>query len=319
MIKKIPFIFLLNLILFSYLEAHELNPARLILDEKENNSFDVVWKFPSNVVTKPGSIFFPPGCTETLKTFPKKEGKYQVSLSTLVCKSDLRNQELIVKGLTRMTDALISIHFLDGGQYEGLVSVNKPKMLIPGESTLYPTNYFWLGVEHLLSGLDHLLFVFGLIFLVSGVSTLIKTVTAFTISHSITLGLSVFEVVKLPQSTAEALIALTLIYLAIDVNNNLKYKTTPWLIAFGFGLLHGFGFAGALSEIGFSSENLLFSLLFFNLGIETGQLLLLPLFGLIVWCFRRVKIEKISYQLSSYFIGGMGSFWLIDRLIKIII
>ena len=314
---KINFVILLNLIFFSHLEAHELNPARLILEEKESNSFDVVWKFPSNILTKPGSVFFPPSCKETLKSLPKKEGKYQVTLSTLDCDSDLRSQELTVKGLTRMTDALISIHFIDGGQYEGLVSVNKPKLEIPGVSNLYPTNYFWLGVEHLLSGLDHLLFVFGLIFLVSGWSTLIKTVTAFTISHSITLGLSVFEVVKLPQSTAEALIALTLIYLAIEVSSNFKYKSTPWLLAFGFGLLHGFGFAGALSEIGFASENLLFSLLFFNLGIEAGQLLMLPLFGLIVWCFRRVKIERISYQLSSYLIGGMGSFWLIDRLLKI--
>ena len=319
MIKKIPFIFLLNLIFFSYLEAHELNPARLILDEKENNSFDVVWKFPSNVVTKPGSIIFPPGCKETLKSFPKKEGKYQVSLSTLVCKSDLRNQELTVKGLTRMTDALISIYFLDGGQYEGLVSVNKPELLIPGESNLYPTNYFWLGVEHLLSGLDHLLFVFGLIFLVSGVSTLIKTITAFTLAHSITLGLSVFQVVNLPQATAEALIALTLIYLAVEVGNNIKYKSTPWLLAFGFGLLHGFGFAGALSQIGFTNESLLLSLLFFNLGIEAGQLLILPIIALLILFFKYIKFKKFSFQLSSYVIGGLGSFWLIERVVQIIV
>ena len=268
-------ILLTSLILASFnnLEAHELNPARLTLDEVETNSFEVVWRFPSNVLTKPGSVVYPSNCQETVNSLPEIEGKYQVTTSTLVCESDLRNQELVVKGLTRMTDALISIQFFDGGQFEGLVSVNNPKMTIHGESNLYPTNYFWLGVEHLLSGIDHLIFVLGLIFIVVGFKTLIKTITAFTIAHSITLALSVTNTFQLPQSSAEALIALTLIYLAIEVGENKKYQRTPWLLAFGFGLLHGFGFAGALSEIGFSDSSLLFSLLFFNLGIEAGQLL----------------------------------------------
>jgi hydrogenase/urease accessory protein HupE len=250
---------------------------------------------------------------------PKIEGKYQVTTSSLICESDLRNQELVVKGLSRMTDALISIQFFDGGKFEGLVSVNNPKMMIPGESNLYPTNYFWLGVEHLLSGIDHLIFVLGLIFLVVGFKTLIKTITAFTVAHSITLALSVTNTFQLPQSSAEALIALTLIYLAIEVGESKKYQQTPWLLAFGFGLLHGFGFAGALSEIGFSDSSLLYSLLFFNLGIEAGQLLVVPIFGLIVWLFNRVKITNFIYQFSSYLIGGIACFWLIERVAKIVI
>ena len=269
-------ILLTSLILASFnnLEAHELNPARLTLDEVDTNSFEVVWRFPSNVLTKPGSVVYPSNCKETVNSLPKIEGKYQVTASSLICQSDLRNQELVVKGLSRMTDALISIQFFDGGQFEGLLSVNNPKMTIPGQSNLYPTNYFWLGVEHLLSGIDHLIFVLGLIFIVVGFKTLVKTITAFTVAHSITLALSVTNTFQLPQSSAEALIALTLIYLAIEVSENRKYQQTPWLLAFGFGLLHGFGFAGALSEIGFSDSSLLYSLLFFNLGIEAGQLLL---------------------------------------------
>ena len=237
-------IFLISLILISFnnLQAHELNPARLTLSEVEAKSFDVVWRFPSNVLTQPGSVVFPSNCKETLNSLPEIEGKYQVTTSSLVCESDLRNQELTIKGLTRMTDALISIQFIDGGHYEGLVSVNEPKVMIPGESNLYPTNYFWLGVEHLLSGIDHLIFVLGLIFIVVGFKTLIKTITAFTLAHSLTLALSVTGIFQLPQSSAEALIALTLIYLALEVGNGEKYKKTPWLLAFGFGLLHGFGF-----------------------------------------------------------------------------
>ena len=317
--SKVRFLILLNLIFFSYLEAHELNPARLSLEEKDINSFEVIWKFPSNVLTKPGSILFPVSCKETLNSLPKKEGKYQVTLSTLDCESDLRNQELTIKGLTRMTDALISIQFIDGGQYEGLVSVNEPKMVIPGESNLYPTNYFWLGVEHLLSGIDHLIFVLGLIFIVAGFKTLIKTITAFTIAHSLTLALSVTGIFQLPQSSAEALIALTLIYLALEVGDGERYKQTPWLLAFGFGLLHGFGFAGALSEIGFSEASLAYSLLFFNLGIEAGQLLVLPIFIMIVWILNRIKITQITFQVSSYLIGGIACFWLIERVNNILI
>ena len=315
---KISLVILLNLIFFSNLEAHELNPARLILDEEESNYFQVVWKFPSNVLTQPGSIVFPPICKETSKSLPEVERKYLITYSSLVCESSLQGNELSVKGLSRMTDALISIRFSDGNKFEGLVSVNEPKLTIPGETNLYPTSYFWLGVDHLLSGIDHLLFVFGLIFLVQGMTILIKTITAFTLAHSITLGLSVFGVVHLPQATAEALIALTLVYLALEIGSKNKYLSTPWFLAFGFGLLHGFGFAGALSEIGFANENLLFSLLFFNLGIEAGQLVILPIIGFIIWFFNKIKFEKFSYKLSSYAIGGMGTFWLIERMIKII-
>jgi len=316
--SKLRFLFVPILIFFSYLEAHELNPARLILEEVEPYSFDVVWKFPSNVLTQPGSIVFPSICKETSKSLPEVKGKYLITYSSLVCESSLQGNELSVKGLSRMTDALISIRFSDGNKFEGLVSVNEPKLTIPGETNLYPTSYFWLGVDHLLSGIDHLLFVFGLIFLVQGMTILIKTITAFTLAHSITLGLSVFGVVHLPQATAEAIIALTLVYLALEIGSKNKYLSTPWFLAFGFGLLHGFGFAGALSEIGFANDNLLFSLLFFNLGIEAGQLVILPVIGLIIWFFNKVKFERLSYKLSSYAIGGMGTFWLIERMIKII-
>ena len=316
--SKLRFLFVPILIFFSYLEAHELNPARLILEEVEPYSFDVVWKFPSNVLTQPGSIVFPSICNETSKSLPELERKYLITYSSLVCESSLQGNELSVKGLSRMTDALISIRFSEGNKFEGLVSVNEPKLTIPGETNLYPTSYFWLGVDHLLSGIDHLLFVFGLIFLVRGMTILIKTITAFTLAHSITLGLSVFGVVNLPQATAEAIIALTLVYLALEIGSKNKYLSTPWFLAFGFGLLHGFGFAGALSEIGFANDNLLFSLLFFNLGIEAGQLVILPVIGLIIWFFNKIKFERLSYKLSSYAIGGMGTFWLIERMIKII-
>ena len=119
-----------------------------------------------------------------------------------------------------------------------------------------------------------ILFYFGLLFLVSNLIVAIKTITAFTVAHSITLGLSVFGLISLPQATVEAIIALAIIYLAYEISGKKIYKQTPWLTTFGFGLLHGMGFANVLSEIGIANEQLVMSLLFFNLGIEAGQLLL---------------------------------------------
>ena len=165
---------------------------------------------------------------------------------------------------------------------------------------VFPTGYFALGVEHLIGGPDHLLFVFGLLFVVFGWRNLLKTITAFTLAHSLTLGLSVFEIVNLPSITIEALIALTVIYLALEISEDRGKDRTPWIMAFGFGLLHGFGFAGALGEIGIANEQLFLSLLFFNIGIEIGQLIMIPIFLIIIWLLQKIKLNFSVTKLSSY-------------------
>jgi hypothetical protein len=155
-------------------------------------------------------------------------------------------------------------------------------------------------------------------FLVSGTVNMIKTITAFTVAHSITLGLSVLDLISLPRATVEAVIALTIVFLAIEVSENKQYKSTPWLFAFGFGLLHGLGFANALTEIGIANEQLLFSLLFFNLGIEAGQFLMIPIFGVLIWLAYKFNKYNQSATCVSYVLGIMGFFWLINRTIGII-
>jgi len=125
--------------------------------------------------------------------------------------------------------------------------------------------------------------------------------------------------VYLPQATVEAIIALTIIYLALEVSESKKYGSTPWLIAFGFGLLHGLGFANALTGIGIGNEQLLLSLLFFNLGIEAGQLILVPIFGSVIWLARKFGLYKKSATLTSLILGGMGFFWLTERVSEILI
>ena len=307
-----------SLILFlaSHIGSHEMNPARLLLQEGKDGQYSGSWMFPVNAAGLPAEVSFT-DCKEIQRNLPTIKGKYLVTNLEIECDVTLKGKEIAFKGLTRLTDALISIKFLDDSSFEGLASINNSKFDVPEQVSIYPVSYFWLGIEHLLSGIDHMLFVFGLLFLVSGVINLIKTITAFTIAHSITLALSVFDLVSVPQASTEAFIALTIVYLALEVGDEQKYETTPWLIAFGFGLLHGLGFAGALSEIGINNDNLLLSLLFFNIGIEAGQILVLPFFGLVIYLLRTdiLKVEVNSF--ASFLIGGLGTYWLIERILSI--
>lgn len=307
-----------SLILFlaSHIGSHEMNPARLLLQEGKDGQYSGSWMFPVNAAGLPAEVSFT-DCKEIQRNLPTIKGKYLVTNLEIECDITLKGKEIAFKGLTRLTDALVSIKFLDDSSFEGLASINNSKFDVPEQVSIYPVSYFWLGIEHLLSGIDHMLFVFGLLFLVSGVINLIKTITAFTIAHSITLALSVFDLVSIPQASTEAFIALTIVYLALEVGDEQKYETTPWLIAFGFGLLHGLGFAGALSEIGINNDNLLLSLLFFNIGIEAGQILVLPFFGLVIYLLRTdiLKVEVNSF--ASFLIGGLGTYWLIERILSI--
>ncbi len=307
-----------SLILFlaSHIGSHEMNPARLLLQEGKDGQYSGSWMFPVNAAGLPAEVSFT-DCKEIQRNLPTIKGKYLVTNLEIECDVTLKGKEIAFKGLTRLTDALVSIKFSDDSSFEGLASINNSKFDVPEQVSIYPVSYFWLGIEHLLSGIDHMLFVFGLLFLVSGVINLIKTITAFTIAHSITLALSVFDLVSVPQASTEAFIALTIVYLALEVGDEQKYETTPWLIAFGFGLLHGLGFAGALSEIGINNDNLLLSLLFFNIGIEAGQILVLPFFGLVIYLLRTdiLKVEVNSF--ASFLIGGLGTYWLIERILSI--
>ncbi len=306
---------LICIVLVSPVFSHEFSPAHLIIEEDEDFEYEVTWMYPIRNLG-PVNLTLPKDCqSNSLETF--QESKYLSEKISLQCSDSIKGKDIFIKGLSILNDALVTIKFLDGDRYEGLVSVKDSKLTIPQELQVFPTGYFMLGVEHLIGGPDHLLFVFGLLFIVFGWQNLIKTITAFTLAHSITLGLSVLEIVSLPSVTIEALIALTIIYLALEIKDEKNNKSTPWLMAFGFGLLHGFGFAGALSEIGIANEQLLLSLLFFNVGIEIGQLIMIPLFLISIWLLQKIKFNFSVTKLSSYAIGGMGSFWLIERVLGI--
>ena len=306
------FIFTINI------SAHEFNPAHLVVEESDSTNFiyEATWLYPIKNIGKRAELIFSDSCQlQPLSPYP--QGKYLVEKITLNCNSSIKGQTIEVIHLSVLTDALVTINFKNNTTFEGIMNLRNSKIEIPFEKQAFPTSYFKLGIDHLLSGIDHILFIFGLLFLVTGLLNIVKTITAFTIAHSITLGLSVLELINMPQASTEAFIALTLIYLALEVSEKHKYESTPWVVAFGFGLLHGLGFAGALNDIGVNNDALLFSLLFFNIGIEVGQLLVLPLFGIIIWLLTRSLFKKTIHQYASYLIGGLGSFWLIERVLAL--
>ena len=309
---------LLFIIVFSpFLSAHEFNPAHLVIDEIDDNEYQINWMYPIKNIGPRAEIIFPETCSSEAQS-PYQQGKYLVEKIDLICSKPLKGQTIEVTNLSVLTDALVTFTDRNNDVFEGLMNLKEPRLMVPINKESIPSSYLTLGIDHLISGVDHILFILGLMFLVSGTLNLIKTITAFTVAHSITLGLSVLGLISLPRTTVEAVIALTIVFLALEISENKYYKSTPWLIAFGFGLLHGLGFANALTEIGIANEQLLFSLLFFNLGIEAGQLLMIPVFGVLIWLAYKFNKYNQSATCVSYVLGSMGFFWLINRTIGII-
>jgi len=307
------------LILSFNLMSHEFNPAHLIIDQSNDfqNTYVATWMYPVKNIGKRADVIFPDICN--LKSSnPFVQGKYIIEKITLECNETIKGKFIEIINLSVLTDALVTINFKED-TFEGLINVQRNKIEIPLVEQYYPTAYLYLGVGHLFDGLDHILFIFGLLFCISGLVNIIKTITAFTIAHSITLGLSVFNIISLPQATVEALIALTIVYLALEISkSNLKLKT-PWMMAFGFGLLHGLGFASALMDIGIANNQMLLSLLFFNIGIELAQIVLIPIPLFFIYLSKRLDISTHLKAIAGYSIGGMGTYWFIDRVIGMIL
>ena len=301
------------------IQSHEFNPAHLVITETNSEVFtyEATWMYPFKNIGKRAEVIFPDNCLSNSE-IPYIQGKYLIEKVTLNCNESLKGNTLSVINLSVLTDALVTINFTND-TFEGLVNLQKSSIKVPVEQQYYPTSYLNLGVNHLFDGLDHILFIFGLLFCISGFVNIIKTITAFTIAHSITLGLSVFNIIALPQGTVEALIALTIVYLALEIGkSDLKIKT-PWLMAFSFGLLHGLGFASALMDIGIANNNIFLSLLFFNIGIELAQIALIPIPLIIIYLSRKINYYKFVQVVASYSIGGMGFYWFIDRVIGMIL
>jgi hydrogenase/urease accessory protein HupE len=323
--KKV-YIFLLTLILFgnSHAEAHEIRPAYLQIMQVSENSYDVFWKVPSmgDAVPKIQPVFPLEFKMESLKA-PNQIPGSVIYYFLISSDQPLQGKEISIQGLNKtLIDVLVTVQYLDGEKATLLLQADKDSGILPGKTKISDViqTYTALGIEHILLGIDHLLFVLALIMITKGKWRILKTITSFTIAHSITLSLAALGLVKFPGPPVEAVIALSIVFLAMEILKNLKGDATltskkPWIVAFTFGLLHGFGFAGALSDIGLPQTEIPLALAFFNIGVELGQII----FVIIVLCILYLLNLKKNWpayfkKVPAYAIGSVAVFWMIQRV-----
>ena len=236
----------------------------------------------------------------------------------------LAGQMVRIDGLaSTMTDALVRIEFIDGGEWIGRLTPGAPQATIPArqDGWAVAATYLKLGVEHIMLGIDHLLFVLALILIAPSTRQLILAITAFTVAHSITLAAATLGFVNVPPPPIEAAIALSIAFVAAEIIRAREGKAgiaarAPWVVAFAFGLLHGFGFAGALSEVGLPAGHIPLALLFFNVGVEIGQLLFVAVVLALAALFRLAQrpLPRWAALAPPYLIGTLAMFWVIQRV-----
>jgi len=236
----------------------------------------------------------------------------------------LAGQEVQINGLaSTMTDALVRIEFIDGGEWIERLTPGTPQATIPTRQGGWAVaaTYLRLGIEHILLGVDHLLFVLALILIAPNMRQLVMAITAFTVAHSITLAAATLGFVNVPPPPVEAAIALSIAFVACEIVRACKGNAgiaarAPWVVAFAFGLLHGFGFAGSLSEVGLPANHIPVALLFFNLGVEIGQLIFVAVALGIATLLRLVRhpLPRWAALAPPYLIGSLAMFWVIERV-----
>lgn len=321
----------------SPLAAHEVRPAYLELTEVAAGRFDVLWKQPVLPISEPGMTArlpleprFPDPCRVVDRALPEVTRSALVERWTMDCGASGLAGTIEIEGLPRtLTDVLLRVRRLDGSAVDRLLRPEAPRTAVATEASpgVAVPAYLRLGVEHLLFGFDHILFVVGLLFCVRRPLQLVQVVTAFTAAHSVTLALSTLGVVTLPPRPVEAAIALSILYLAVELVRagppgavggaapSLAARA-PWAVAFGFGLLHGFGFAGALGEIGLPAEAQAMALLFFNVGVELGQLAVVGVLLVLVRLvsLRQAPLPAAAVAAPVYGMGIVSAYWFVERV-----
>jgi hydrogenase/urease accessory protein HupE len=306
--------------------AHESRPGYLELRELTAGRYEVLWKRPARGDLVLGlSVRWPLSCEASAPGAAHAVPGALIERGLLDCgERGLEGQRVFIDGLeSTLTDVLVRITFQDGTVQTNLTKPADPWIDIVGPRPTLDVaiDFFGLGVEHILLGIDHLLFVLCLTLIVHGWVLLVKTITAFTVAHSITLAAATFGWVNAPQAPVEAVIALSILFLASELTrqsrgNRGMTSRAPWVVAFAFGLLHGFGFAGALSEIGLPSSDIPMALLAFNLGVEAGQLLFVAQVLVLTWLARTVILAPPRWlrEMPAYAVGSLAAFWLLERV-----
>jgi len=303
--------------------AHPLDPALLELRERGEGVVAVVFHTPRAVPLRP---LLPDGCRAISLPQVRVTERRSVRQWEVDCGGGgLVGKRVGVDGLgARRTDAVLRVELRDGGLIEAVLRPDEPVITVASPPGWFAVgrDYFDLGLRHILGGLDHLLFVLGLVLLVTDRWRLLWTITAFTLGHSVTLALAVLGVVRVPSSPIEVLIALSIVVVAAELARAASAGAAPRGrlpigLAAGFGLLHGLGFAGALAEVGLPPAAIPLALFAFNCGIEIGQLLFVAVALAAVGVLRRLPIQwPAPLRLApAYAIGGLAAFWVWQRLL----
>ncbi|HXJ37610.1 MAG TPA: HupE/UreJ family protein [Candidatus Eisenbacteria bacterium] len=310
--------------------AHAMAPALLEIAEQGSSLFTVTWKTslmaPTGVTLQP---ILPADCAdETART--ETPGVESITTRwTVRCTRGLAGGTVGVDGLaTGKTDALVRIAFADGRRIQGVVRASEPRLSIPARPAPWAVlaSYGKLGVEHILTGPDHLLFVLGLLLIVMTPRLLVKTITAFTLAHSVTLSLAILGVVAFPSRVIEVGIAASVFLLAVELTRAAPPSATwlrraPWIAAGAFGLLHGLGFAGALAEVGLPAGEIPLALFSFNLGIEVGQLAFVALVSAAGWLVVRTFARRPVWLTlaPAYVMGSLSALWCLERAALLVV
>jgi hypothetical protein len=318
------------LLLFSVpltLLADEFRPALLEINEREGGWVDVTWKVPT---MGEQVLALTPVMPDFLQPMGPGSG-HRVAGAWVETKSYSAGEQVLngatvsVDGLVQVpADVVVRVNLVDGTEHSAILRSVNNSFTIPEQVTRVElaVSYWKMGTIHILEGMDHLLFLLTLLLIVNGFIPLLKTVTAFTLAHSLTLALATLGIVHIPPVPTEAVISLSIVLLAVEVVHKNRGQLTsserfPWLVAFTFGLVHGLGFAGALSEIGVPQNEVPLALLMFNVGVETGQVMFVTAVSLLLAGLHRLhgRSALTMARATPYAIGGVAAFWTIDRVV----
>ncbi len=328
-LTKFPFrqaIWALLLALVPSLWAHESRPAYLEVKETAPGQFSLLWRTPMLSGMRLPVMLQLPEDVKNLKEPTTEEladsvlTRYSIDAGP----NGLAGERIEFPGLQgTITDVLVRVEMLDGRSWTTIVHPSQPWVEITAAQTRLQVmgSFVVQGIRHILFGADHMLFVLGLLLIVKDRWMLLKTITAFTVAHSITLAIATLGYAEAPVLPLNAAIALSILFLGPEIVRSWRGETSftirhPWVVAFAFGLLHGFGFASALTSAGLPKAELPIALLSFNVGVEIGQLSFVALILLLERAFRilEVKWPRWAEALPGYTVGSLGAFWTVQRL-----
>lgn len=300
--------------------AHEVRPAYLEITQSDATHYRVVWKQPT--LGEVAVRLVPHLSNGWLERTPADQyaaAGFLIRTWNIEGAQPVAGSTVYIEGLENtITDVLVRVRLLDGDSQQVILRPEQPQFTIASEadSAAGVPAFFMHGIQHILSGVDHLLFVLGLMLIVRNRWMLLKAVAAFTVAHSITLTSAMMAKVSLPSALVESLIALSILFLGLEIVRAQRGGTSltirfPWAVAFFFGLFHGMGFAGGLAELGFGERDLLAALLFFNVGVEVGQLAFIASMLVVARLLASLRVAQpaLLMRAAAYVVGIAGAYW----------